>query len=370
VARNALLYALAPATLMVIAVVGAATAFLAASIGLLQNDIKKVLAYSTVSQLGFMFLALGVGAFSAALFHLMTHAFFKACLFLGAGSVIHALKGEQDIRKMGGLRTVLPVTFLTFSLSTFTIAGFPPLSGFFSKDEILWGSFANGSPLLWAIGAGTALMTAFYIFRLSTLVFEGDSRFPSDVVPHEAPPSMTIPLIVLAVLAASGGLLGIPVSLGGRNILHGWFKPVFTDAEAILGAGHTHDRLTEYLLMTVSVCIALAGFFLARRFYRYGPSADDRLAKSAPFAVRLVTNKYFIDEFFQNTVAHPLVTFSDRVLNRIVDIRIIDGFVNGCARLIAGMSDVLRRLQTGITQHYATLLATGALLVLLSILLP
>lgn len=363
VARNSALYALAPDTLMIVAIVGAATAILAASIGIAQNDIKKVLAYSTVSQLGYMFLALGVGAFTAGIFHVMTHAFFKACLFLGSGSVIHAMHEEQDIRNMGGLKRIMPRTYWTFLISSFAIAGFPPLSGFFSKDEILWKAFADGSVVLWAIGAGAALMTAFYMFRMVTLTFEGEARWGHGKHPHESPATMTIPLIVLAALAVLGGFVGIPAALGGGNAIHQWLHPIFAQAEHTMRLPEHHNHTMEYLLMAISVGIAVTGFWFGRKMYLAGPDADRKLMKLGGL-YKLLANKYYIDEAYDATVVRPVVKGSDALLFKVFDVRVIDGIVNGLGRATAWISGVLRHVQTGVVQHYAAVIVFGIVLVL------
>ncbi len=270
IARCSILYAAAPAALTVVAVVGAATAVFAATIGLVQNDIKKILAYSTISQLGYMFLALGVAAFSAGIFHLMTHAFFKALLFLGSGAVIHAMHEEQDIQKMGGLKKYLPVTYRTFLIGALAISGIPPLSGFFSKDEILWNAASSeqGAWLLWLVGVLGAVLTAFYMFRLVTLTFEGEPRFDEHRIhPHEAPKSMTVPLIILAGLSVVAGLAGIPHA----NALEHWLDPVFAPAQMKLLASEPGNAGLEIILMAVSVSAAAAGIFAARRLYLQYP---------------------------------------------------------------------------------------------------
>ncbi|MFA6233403.1 MAG: NADH-quinone oxidoreductase subunit L [Bacteroidota bacterium] len=364
VARNSALFALAPTTMAIIAIVGALTALMAASIGLVQNDIKKVLAYSTVSQLGFMFLALGVGAFTAAIFHVMTHAFFKACLFLGSGSVIHAMHEEQDIRHMGGLKKVMPKTYWTFIISSFAIAGFPPLSGFFSKDEILWKAFADGSVWLWIVGAFAALMTAFYMFRMVTLTFDGEPRWAKDKHPHESPSTMTIPLIVLAALAVIGGFVGIPAVLGGGNAIHHWLYPVFAQADKTLALQEHASHATEYLLMAISVLIGFTGFWFGRKVYLAGPAVDSRVAAKTGFLYRLLSNKYYVDEMYNGGVVRPLVKTSDAFLYRIIDVRIIDGIVNGAATTTGWVSALLRYAQTGVIQNYAALVVLGIVLVL------
>ncbi|MBR9974212.1 MAG: NADH-quinone oxidoreductase subunit L [Bacteroidetes bacterium] len=364
VARNSALYALAPDTMMIVAIGGAITAIMAASIGLAQNDIKKVLAYSTVSQLGFMFLALGVGAYTAAIFHVMTHAFFKACLFLGSGSVIHAMHEEQDIRHMGGLKKIMPYTYWTFLISSFAIAGFPPLSGFFSKDEILWKAFADGSPVLWVIGATAALMTAFYMFRMVTLTFGGEPRWAKDKHPHESPASMTIPLIVLAALAVVGGFVGVPAVLGGGNAIEQWLHPLFAQAHNTLALPEHTNHATEYLLMAISVAIAVTGFWFGRSVYMKNPEADRSIAARTGVLYRLLANKYYVDNVYHAGLVTPIVKTSDRFLFRIFDVRIIDGFVNGLARTTGWVSSVLRYMQTGVVQNYAALIVLGIVVVL------
>ncbi len=364
VARCSLLYALAPATMGIVAAIGAATALLAASIGLFQNDIKKVLAYSTVSQLGYMFLALGVGAFTAGIFHVMTHAFFKACLFLGSGSVIHAMHEEQDIRNMGGLKSAMPRTYWTFLISSFAIAGFPPLAGFFSKDEILWKAFAQGSLWLWAIGAGAALMTAFYMFRLVTLTFDGEPRWGHDKHPHESPATMTLPLIVLAFLAIVGGFVGVPAALGGGNGIEQWLEPVFRPAEEKLAAAGSAGHAAEYLLMGASVAVALIGFYYGRKVFRRNPRADETFRKKASGLYALVSNKYYIDEAYMGAVADPVVKGSEKLLFRFFDVLIIDGLVNGIAAAAGRAGAALRRVQTGVVYQYAAIFVIGIIIIL------
>ncbi len=364
VARNSALYALAPTTMMIVAIVGALTAIMAASIGIAQNDIKKVLAYSTVSQLGYMFLALGVGAFTAGIFHVMTHAFFKACLFLGSGSVIHAMHEEQDIRHMGGLKKVMPKTYWTFLISSFAIAGFPPLSGFFSKDEILWKAFSDGSLVLWIIGASAALMTAFYMFRMVTLTFEGEPRWAKDKHPHESPATMTIPLIVLAGLAILGGFVGIPAVLGGGNAIEHWLHPVFAQAHHTMALSEHSSHTTEYLMMGISVVIAVTGFWFGRRMFLADPEADKRIAAKTGFLYRLLSNKYYVDEIYNGSVVRPLVRTSESFLYRVFDVRIIDGAVNGLAKTTGWVSAMMRYVQTGVVQNYAALVVLGLVVVL------
>jgi NADH-quinone oxidoreductase subunit L len=364
VARCSLLFALAPVTMQVVAVTGALTALFAATIGLVQNDIKKVLAYSTVSQLGYMFLALGVGAFSAGIFHVMTHAFFKALLFLGSGAVIHAMHDEQDIRKMGGLKSSLPTTYRTFLIGTIAIAGIPPLAGFFSKDEILWKAFSGGHEILWVMGLLGAGLTAFYMFRLLTLTFEGEKRWEAGKHPHEAPASMTIPLMVLALLSLVGGFLGVPASLGGGNAIEHWLDPIFERANDRLAAGGHGSAVLEYGLMILSVAVALAGIFLARAWYLKGRKTPDRLAEAAPAGYALLLNKYYVDELYDRAVVTPLVSGSEKLLWKIVDVAMIDWLVNAVARGVAAVSRTLRLAQTGVAHNYMLVFLTGVVAII------
>jgi NADH-quinone oxidoreductase subunit L len=342
-------YLQAPQASMVIAVIGVATAFFAATVAIAQTDIKKVLAYSTVSQLGFMFLALGVGAYGVAIFHVVTHAFFKACLFLGAGSVIHALGGEQDVRKMGGLRKKIPVTFWTFAVATAAIAGIPPLAGFFSKDEILWYAFAStrgGSPLLWGVAAATALMTAFYMFRLLWLTFLGSSRMSAEVEHHvhESPLSMTGVLMLLALLSAVGGFIAVPHFLEPQLAL-----PKVDEA--------LHSFETP--LLAVSVLLALVGLAGAAFVYGAGPARAERLQRQFAGLHRWLAGKYFIDELYEAVIGRPLVWISDTVFLRLGDRRLLDGTLNGMAALGQRSAGVLGRVQTGSLQLYAWLVLVG-----------
>ncbi len=367
VARCSVLYALSPVALTVVAVVGAATALVAATMGLVQNDIKKILAYSTVSQLGYMFLAMGVAAFGAGIFHLMTHAFFKALLFLGSGAVIHAMHEEQDIQKMGGLKKYLPITYWTFLAGAIAISGIPPLAGFFSKDEILWNAFSSeyGSPVLWVVGVAAAACTAFYMFRLVALTFEGEERFDHHQVhPHEAPKTMTVPLIILAVLSVAGGWIGIPESLLGGNVLEHWLDPVFEPAREKLRMGHHDANIVEYVLMTLSVLIA--GAAIAGALWLFLKRKELVLNIQQRFAGvhRVLFNKYYVDELYDATIVRPIVGMSESLLWKGVDVRIVDGIVNGSARIVVFASAWLRRMQTGVAQVYATIFIGGILLIL------
>ncbi|MFH1337167.1 MAG: NADH-quinone oxidoreductase subunit L, partial [Candidatus Zixiibacteriota bacterium] len=305
VARCHALFLLAPFTMGVVAVIGAATAIYAASIGLVQNDIKKVLAYSTISQLGYMFLACGVGAFSAGIFHLMTHAFFKALLFLAAGSVMHALAGELNMQKMGGLKKHTPITFWCFLAATLAISGIPLFSGFFSKDEILWKAFSSphGHFLLWMVGVITAGLTAFYMFRLFFMVFLGKSRMDPQVESHahESPKPMTIPLVVLAVLSVIGGYVGIPQSLGGSNRFEGFLSSVFESGHVAAEEVTAHAPSAEYLVMIISIGVILVSIFMAYRFYLKNPGIPKRLAEKYKTAYGILYHKYYVDEIYDKT---------------------------------------------------------------------
>jgi len=372
VARSSALFLLAPDTMMVVATIGAVTAIFSATIGICQTDIKRVLAYSTVSQLGYMFLACGVGAFTAAIFHLMTHAFFKALLFLGSGSVIHALSGEQDMRKMGGLRKYVPVTFVTMFAATLAIAGIPGLSGFFSKDEILWQTFSSshGSPVLWVVAAVAAGITAFYMFRLVFLTFFGESRMDPEVEKraHESPWTMTVPLAILAVLSVAGGWVGIPAVLGGSNHFEHWLAPVFHPVAAAgahgvaagaAEAGAHHSTTLEIGLMALSVAIALCGIALAYFLYRVRTGKPAEIASRWPTLYDVVYNKYYIDEFYEWAVIRRIVSFSTG-LWEMFDALFIDGIVNGAADLVRAAGDRVRRLQGGVVGGYAFSLLAGA----------
>jgi NADH-quinone oxidoreductase subunit L len=359
VSRASIFFALAPAAMTTVAVIGAATAVFAATIGLVQNDIKKVLAYSTISQLGYMFLALGVGAFAAGMFHVVTHAFFKALLFLGSGAVIHAMHDEQDITRMGGLREHLPVTYRTFLIGAIAIAGIPPFAGFFSKDEILWKAFADGHWALWALGFAGAGLTAFYMFRLVWLTFGGEKRWASGVHPHEAPWTMGGPLVLLAALSVAGGLLGIPASLGGTNAIEHWLEPVFAPALEKLALAPHESFLPEYILMALSVAVAVGGILLARRWYAGISQTPETLSTRFARAYRILRNKYYVDEFYDASVVRPLHRFSERLLWKVVDVGVIDWTVNALARATGALSRTVRMAQTGIAQTYAVVFLLG-----------
>ncbi len=425
IGRNAVLFEHAPMTLAVVAAIGAATALMAGTIGLVQNDIKRVLAYSTVSQLGYMFLAMGVGAYAAGIFHLYTHAFFKALLFLGSGAVIHALAGEQDLRNMGGLKKYLPVTYWTFLIGALAIAGVPGLAGFFSKDEILFKTFTSaatpGHLLFWGIGIVTSLLTATYMFRLVFLAFHGERRHdvPSaaghgghdephgahaaphgaHAAPHEAPWSMAIPLIILAIGSVLAGYVGVPHALGGSNRIESFLEPSFEahagpghDSSAAAGtfgvlpaaarqapeagadahaAGQDHaadeshaDAGTELMLMAISSGIALAGIGIAAYFWLRNRGAADRMAASFAPVHRLLLNKYYVDEAYDAVVVQPIKRLSTGALWKGVDASLIDGAVNGVGAAMRETSGVLRRTQTGSVRAYAFAVLAGTVVML------
>jgi NADH-quinone oxidoreductase subunit L len=397
IARLNFLFDLAPLTLSVVAWTGALTALGSATIALAQTDIKRVLAYSTVSQLGYMFMGMGAGAYTAGIFHLTTHAFFKACLFLGSGSVIHAMGGEQDIRKMGGLRHAMPTTYWTFLVSTIAIAGIFPFAGFFSKDEILWKHFSTerGSQVIWALGLLGAGLTAFYMFRLVFLTFHGENRSDPHTREHlhESPAIMTGPLVVLAVLATVGGTMGWPQALGGTHWLEQWFAPVFehgAHASAHVG-GHAgaHEYATEWLLMGVSVSVALLGILLARAMYVTGSLSPKALTEAAGGALyRWVSNKYYVDELydvvfvrgtllltrlcaaFDRYVIDGIVDGSAAVTrflswgNGLFDNYVIDGLVNRLADGTMVVGNRVRQLQTGSINGYLYALVAGVVVVM------
>jgi NADH-quinone oxidoreductase subunit L len=448
IGRNAVLFEHAPITLGIVAAIGAATALFAGTIGLVQNDIKRVLAYSTVSQLGYMFLAMGVGAFGAGIFHLYTHAFFKACLFLGSGAVIHALHGEQDIRHMGGLRKALPITYWTFLIASLAIAGVPFLAGFFSKDEILFETFDHGHQVLWAMGIATSLLTATYMFRLVFLTFHGERRVApaaeshghDDHPPspahagsgaasghgghlHDAPAPMALALIVLAIGSVLAGYVGVPHALGGHNALGEWLHPSFTATSRALaecnvpvslpgapagmtlaecapgdvvpavassaataaeraltasaqaetqepaeaGAGHegAGDKTAlELTLMIVSSLIAFLGIGLATFLWLKNPHVPAALAAQFPGVHRLLLNKYYVDEIYDAAIVHPIQRASTEGLWKGMDVKVVDGAVNLAGYLVAGVSAVLRLLQTGSVRSYAASTFLGVVLVL------
>ena len=424
IGRNAELFSHAPMTLAIVAGIGIATALLAGTIGLVQNDIKRVLAYSTVSQLGYMFLAMGVGAYAAGIFHLYTHAFFKALLFLGSGAVIHALAGEQDLRNMGGLKKHLPITYWTFLIGALAIAGVPLLSGFFSKDEILFRTFIGeqtpGHRVMWALGVLTSLLTATYMFRLVFLAFHGERRVApsgahhaaeSDVAPaahghapahghatahghgahghglHDAPPTMAVPLIVLALGSILAGYVGVPHALGGSNRIERFLEPSFEthaasthESTATTGGAepgvqavstqHTetsadeHLERTELMLMGISSGVAIAGILIAVYFWLRNPGAAAAMASRLRPIYTLLYNKYYVDELYDTLLVQPIKQLSIKGLWRGADAILIDGAVNGVGTVVHTTSTALRRLQTGSVRTYAAAIFVGVVLML------
>ncbi len=369
IVRTNALFIMSPDALMVVAIVGGVTALFAATIGLAQNDIKRVLAYSTVSQLGYMFLACGVAAFTAGIFHLMTHAFFKALLFLGAGSVIHAMSDEQDMRNMGGLKKYLPITFMTMLIATLAISGIPGLSGFFSKDEILWKSFSSqfGHPLFWVLGFVTAGLTAFYMFRLIYMTFYGKERMNEKTKSriHESPKSMTVPLIVLAVLSVIGGYVGMPHIFGVTNYFEHWLEPVMAAGQHA-GASHAlaaggGDTGMEWGLMAASVVLVLVAIYFAYLLYNKKTEISTSLREKMTGIHRVLLNKYYVDEFYGAVVIRPIVYFS-LFLWKVFDVVVIDGFLNGMASLYSEISEFVRSGQTGRVRTYATVFVFGVVL--------
>ena len=366
VARSHVLFAHSETALVVVAMVGCATAFFAATIGLVQTDIKKVLAYSTVSQLGYMFLACGVGAFSAGIFHLMTHAFFKALLFLAAGSVIHAMGGEQDMRKMGGLTSKIKYTYATMLIATLAIAGIPPLAGFFSKDAILFGAFTipGGHPL-YALGLLTALLTSFYMFRLIFLTFHGKPRYDEHKVHvHESPWSMLGPLVVLAILSVVGGWIAAPAFWGGPDYFTNFLGPVFGSHEGAEALSEAAAHSLEITLAVVAVVSALVGLAVAWWLYLKSPGKADGIAKSLKPAYTTLLNKYYVDELYAAVVVKPLLWISTNVLWKVADVGIIDGAVNGIAHETTALGEGVRHTQSGNTRSYAVWVVVGAIVII------
>jgi NADH-quinone oxidoreductase subunit L len=359
IARSNIMFTMAPATLSVVAVFGLATAIVAATIALKQNDIKKVLAYSTVSQLGYMFLGLGVASYTGAVFHVITHAFFKALLFLGAGSVIHAIHGQQDMRFMGGLKKYMPTTHVTFLIGCIAIAGMPPFSGFFSKDEILAAAY-SANPILWVIGVIGAVMTAFYMFRLYSMTFLGDFRGTEKQKSylHESPSAITIPLIVLAILAIVAGFIGIPaVFKENSNWLANFLSPIFKDSNVILAEHHGHlSHSTEYMLMGISVAAALAAIIFSVSIYKKYNNANAEKPQTA--AASFLENKWYFDELYQTIIVNPIQRIGNFFTN-IIEKKGIDGGVNGVGKLVNYGSRQLRLLQDGQVGVYLLLMVLG-----------
>jgi NADH-quinone oxidoreductase subunit L len=360
VVRSHTLFDRSPFALGVVAIIGTATALFAATVGMVQTDIKRVLAYSTISQLGYMFMACGAAAYSAAIFHLVTHAFFKGLLFLAAGSVIHSLGGEQDMRVMGGLRQKIPITFWTMSSGVFAISGMPPFSGFFSKDEILYQAFLSptAGPIIWFVGLVTALLTAFYMFRLWFLTFFGDSR-KHDAHPHESPWVMLTPLVLLALLSFAGGWIGIPKALGGGDQFAHFLEPV-VGAPAATG---TENQ--ERLFSALSVVMGLIGVFLADLIYRRKPGMAERLAERARGLHALLFNKYWIDQIYTGVIVAPLLFLSRYLLWGVVDRGVVNGGGSLAAGSVRGLGALVQRVQSGNIRSYAGWLAVGAAALLL-----
>jgi NADH-quinone oxidoreductase subunit L len=368
VVRCSPFFSRAPLALEVVMVIGIMTSVMAATIGLVQRDIKRVLAYSTVSQLGYMFVAAGVGAFSAGIFHLMTHAFFKALLFLGAGSVIHALGGEQDLMQMGGLRKIAPVTFQTMMVAALAISGIFPLAGFFSKDEILWSAWSHGHPMVWFFGFVTAFLTAFYMFRLVFLTFFGEPRFSEEVRhhAHESPFSMTGPLLALGVLSVIGGFIGVPAWLHlGSNKFFDFLEPSLS--LAYRPEYHEFAHVFEFGFAAFSVAAAVAGICLAYRMYVVHPESAEQLSQRLKGIYTLLFRKYYVDELYDAAVVNPTLNTSTELLWKRVDVGIIDGAVNGAGRTIQGFGSVLKGVQNGLIRSYATWILLGAVAIILYI---
>jgi NADH-quinone oxidoreductase subunit L len=366
VVRCSPIFSRSPMALAVVAGIGIATALMAATIGLVQTDIKRVLAYSTVSQLGYMFFAAGVGAFSAGVFHLVTHAFFKALLFLGAGSVIHAIGGDQDLMRMGGLRKYTPITHATMLIAALAISGIFPFAGFFSKDEILWSAWAGGHTIIWALGLLTAGLTAFYMFRLIFLAFYGSERFGHETRHHlhESPPTMTLPLVVLAVLSTIGGFIGLPAWLG-TNRFEQFLEPALEFTHRPERAELPHGMEMGFAL--VSVLVAATGIMIAYRFYVAHPEAPQKLAVRLKSIYGLLLNKYYVDETYDAAIVNPVAQGSREILWRGIDVGIIDGAVNGMARMVQGAGSVLKNVQNGLARSYAAWILVGVVAILIYI---
>ena len=358
----------APSAMFIVAIVGAATALFAATIGLAQNDIKKVLAYSTVSQLGYMFLACGVGAFVAAIFHVITHAFFKALLFLGSGSVIHGMHHEQDMRRMGNLRKYMPVTFVTMFIGWLAISGIPIFAGFFSKDEILWKTWSapgigSAGQILWVVGAITALLTAIYMTRMMVMTFWGKERFDAaHHHPHESPKIMTVPLIVLAVLSTVGGFIGVPYAMSSLvtdrdvNVIEHTLEPVVAHTDHAAAAVHSHDEIVaERLLAGGSVAIALLGIGIGWTIFKKRPTLE---------MPRILENKYYVDEIYDATLIHPIVVGSREGLWKMIDIGVIDGLLHGIGQSVTELGRLARYMQAGFVRAYAAIILIGALILI------
>jgi len=360
VTRMNALYSFSGVALEVVGIVGAVTAVYAATMALVQNDIKRVLAYSTISQIGYMFMGCGVGAYAAGMFHLTTHAFFKSLLFLAAGSVMHALSGELDMRKMGGLKKYLPLTYPTFLIGAIAIAGVPPFSGFFSKDEILLSAFSSGRYFIWVLGVVGAVLTAFYMFRLIYMTFHGEERMEEEVRHHihESPRVMTVPLVILAFLSVIGGFIGLPQALGGRNWFGKFLEPVIEETH------HTHISAgTEYGLILISVAVALIGIFIAYLFYIKRPELAKQTAERFPRLYRILYNKYYVDEAYNLAFVQPAIKGSEKIYENF-DLKVIDGAVNKSALLTDSGGKLLSYFHTGLIKDYGLIILFGSVLLL------
>ncbi len=371
VARMHFLFAMSPLASTIVAIVGALTALFAATIAVAQYDIKKVLAYSTVSQLGYMFLGVGVGAYNAGIFHVMTHAFFKACLFLGAGSVIHALHHEQDIRHMGGLLKKIPVTAITFLIAWLAISGIPPFAGFFSKDEILWKTIATENHLLpwlpyalFGIGVFTAMLTAFYMTRLIVLTFFGTYRGHAHHISEHA--VMTVPLVILAILSTVGGFVGVPHALGGHNMFEQFLLPVVGMS---MPEAHNLDHSAELPLMALSVGVAVAGILGAFYAFLWNPAFGDAVARASGGFKKLLENKWYIDEIYEALILRPVRRTADWVSFKFVDFMVIDGFVNGLGPFAYAVGNRLKILQNGRVRAYLAYIFAGVAFLLIDLLI-
>jgi NADH-quinone oxidoreductase subunit L len=362
VSRCNVLFRLAPEAMLVVAVIGTVTCILAATIALAQNDVKKVLAYSTVSQLGYMFLACGVGAFAAGMFHVMTHACFKACLFLGAGSIMHAMSGDIDARHMGGLKSKLPITYWTFLVATLALSGIPPLAGFVSKDAILASAFGSGHKVLWVVGLLTAGLTAFYMLRIVSLAFYGEFRGSAEQARHlhESPATMTVPLVILAVLSVTAGWIGLPPIFGERlDLFSRFLSPILLPIAGAEAPHHELPHATEWLLMGLSVAVALSGLYLAWKWYaRDHGRVPARLAAAYPAAYAFLADKFRVDELYDLLFVRPFAALA-RFLWKVVDVLLIDGILNASAFLVELTGDFLRFLQTGNLRNYALTFLLG-----------
>ncbi|MGQ9671714.1 MAG: NADH-quinone oxidoreductase subunit L [Candidatus Aminicenantales bacterium] len=366
VSRMNALYSLSVEAAQLVAVVGALTAIFAATMALTQNDIKRVLAYSTISQIGYMFMGCGVGAYAAGMFHLYTHAFFKSLLFLAAGSVMHALSGELDMRKMGGLRKYLPLTYPTFLVGAISISGVPFFSGFFSKDAILTHAFASGQYFVWALGIMGAVLTAFYMFRLIFLTFHGEERLDLHAKEHlhESPPVMTIPLIILAFFSVVAGYVGLPLVLGKEaNLFNRFLSPVLVPAHE--AAPHpAHLSLgTEWVLILISVAVALSGIYIAYVFYLKSPQTPHHLVRRFPGFYKLLANKYYVDEIYQAAFVHTTVRGAETVYERF-DLGVIDGAINETGKATGLAGRLLSLLQSGLVKDYALIFLLGVVIFL------